>query len=300
MRHFLHPSLILSTLAFCALPMMGCGGSNGSTGNIPDFQPKPETETYKYEKPAGTLRLMTYNSYYCKSNTGAPAFTDENTRAFGEVIKALNPDVIAIQELDSASRERFKRYLLQDIQRVAGSDYEIVFGSAAKYDGGKIGCGVMYKKSLQPKSIRQVELPGKEARKLVIISFPQFTFVGTHLDLEARHRQSSIDLLQHELPAYDTAPIFFAGDLNDSPTWKPEDSAFPKIQTLFNIISATTGSLPGQPNVTIDYVLVDKKHASQVEVKQTRVVSKLQIDGTTKDISTVSDHYPVFVDVKLK
>jgi len=41
-------------------------------------------------------------------------------------------------------------------------DYKIVFGSAAPFDGGKIGCGVMYKKTLQPTAIRQVALPGHE------------------------------------------------------------------------------------------------------------------------------------------
>ena len=301
MRYSFHHLLVLTALVFSTLPILGCGGNNDPNPNIPDFKPQPQpTEDYKYAKAPGTIRLMTYNSFYCKSNTSSKIFSKEHTRDFGEVIKALHPDVIAIQELDSACNERSQRYLLQEIQQAAGDDYNIVFGSAAPFDGGKIGCGVMYKKTLQPTAIRQVALPGHEKRKLILISFPQFNFIGTHFDLETRHRQSSIDLLQHELPTLPNAPVFFAGDLNDSPMGKAEVSAFPKLLQNFTILSATTGSLPDEPNETIDYVLVDKAHQNKVEVKQTHVVKQLYMNGSVKETKTVSDHYPVFVDVKLK
>ena len=301
MRYSFHHLLVLTALVFSTLPILGCGGNNDSNPNIPDFKPQPQpTEDYKYAKAPGTIRLMTYNSFYCKSNTSSKIFSKEHTRDFGEVIKALHPDVIAIQELDSACNGRSQRYLLQEIQQAAGDDYNIVFGSAAPFDGGKIGCGVMYKKTLQPTAIRQVALPGHEKRKLILISFPQFNFIGTHLDLETPHRQSSIDQLQHELPTLPNAPVFFAGDLNDSPMWKAEVSAFPKLLQNFTILSATTGSLPDEPNETIDYVLVDKAHQNKVEVKQTHVVKQLYMNGSVKETKTVSDHYPVFVDVKLK
>ena len=290
MRYSFHHLLVLTALVFSTLPILGCGGNNDPNPNIPDFKPQPQpTEDYKYAKAPGTIRLMTYNSFYCKSNTSSKTFLKEHTRNFGEVIKALHPDVIAIQELDSACNTRSRRYLLQEIQQAAGDDYNIVFGSAAPFYDGKIGCGVMYRKTLQPTAIHQVALPGDEKRKLILISFPQFNFIGTHFDLETRHRQSSIDLLLHELPSLPNAPVFFAGDLNDSPMWKAEVSAFPKLLQNFTIL-----------NETIDYVLVDKVHQNKVEVKQTHVVKQLYMNGSVKETKTVSDHYPVFVDVKLK
>ena len=188
MRYSFHHLLVLTALVFSTLPILGCGGDDNSKSYIPDFKPQPQpTEDYKYAKAPGTIRLMTYNSFYCKSNTSSKTFTKEHTRDFGEVIKALHPDVIAIQELDSACNERSQLYLLQEIQQAAGDDYNIVFGSAAPFDGGKIGCGVMYKKTLQPTAIHQVALPGHEKRKLILISFPQFNFIGTHFDLETLH-----------------------------------------------------------------------------------------------------------------
>ena len=50
----------------------------------------------------------------------------------------------------------------------------------------------------------------------------------------------------------------------------------------------------------IDYVLLlDNKKASKVKVGQSYIVRSLSIDGKKVDTSAVSDHYPVFVDVKL-
>lgn len=71
----------------------------------------------------------------------------------------------------------------------------------------------------------------------------------------------------------------------------------------FKIISDTIGnSIPGRTDggALIDYVLLlDNKKASKVKVGQSYIVRSLSIDGKKVDTSAVSDHYPVFVDVKL-
>ena len=244
------------------------------------------------------MRIMTYNCFYCKSNTASKTFSDEHTAAFAQVIKALNPDVVVIQELDSGTTERNKRYLLDDIRRATGLDYDLFFGSAAPYSEGKIGPGVLYKRAMQPTSIKKIALPGKEARALMVLTFPRFALLGTHLDLDVTARKASADIVNHELPTLATQPVFFAGDLNDSPSWKPEQTAFPIIERSFEIISARSGSIPDQPNETIDYILVDKAHKSAVKVVQTAVVKQLEINGKVTETQTVSDHFPVFVDVR--
>ena len=275
---------------------MGCGGKD-TPGHIPDYQP-PGKEDYKYAKAEGNVRIMTYNCFYCKSNTSNKTFSDEHTAAFAQVIKALNPDVVVIQELDSGTTERNKRYLLDDIRRATGLDYDLFFGSAAPYSEGKIGPGVLYKRAMQPTSIKKIALPGKEARALMVLTFPRFALLGTHLDLDVTARKASADIVNHELTTLDTQPVFFAGDLNDSPSWKPEQTAFPIIERSFEIISARSGSIPDQPNETIDYILVDKTHKSAVKVVKTAVVKQLEIDGKVTETQTVSDHFPVFVDVR--
>ena len=285
------------SLFIASLPIMGCGGKD-TPGHIPDYQPKPKNEDYKYAKAEGNVRIMTYNCFYCKSNTASKTFSDEHTAVFAQVIKALNPDVVVIQELDSGTTERNKRYLLDDIRRATGLDYDLFFGSAAPYSKGKIGPGVLYKRAMQPTSIKKIALPGKEARALMVLTFPQFALLGTHLDLDVTARKASAEIVNHELTTLATQPVFFAGDLNDSPSWKPELTAFPIIEQSFEIISARSGSIPDQPNETIDYILVDKAHKSAVKVVQTAVVKQLEINGKVTETGTISDHFPVFVDVR--
>ena len=92
--------------------------------------------------------------------------------------------------------------------------------------------------------------------------------------------------------------MFFAGDLNDSPSWNPEKSAFPIINKAFDIITPQSGTSVDQPNETIDHVLIDKAHKGVVKVVQTAVVKQLEINGKVTETQTISDHYPVFVDVR--
>ena len=242
---------------------------------------------------------MTYNAFYCKSNTGTPSFSDEHIKAFASVIKSLNPDVIAIQELDSNCIGRGNRYLLQEIKNATGLDYDIFFEGAAKYDGGTIGCGVMTKRNMNTVKVKFVELPGDESRKLIKVTFPKFSFFATHLDLNNQKRKDAAEIIKSEMNG-SAVPVFLAGDLNDSPAWQATQSAFPQLAQAFTIISATEGSLPEQPGTTIDYILLSIAQKDKVTVSETHVVKRLFIDGEVKDISTISDHYPVYVDMKIK
>ena len=71
-----------------------------------------------------------------------------------------------------------------------------------------------------------------------------------------------------------------------------------KAKLIVAAILAYTGRTDG--GALIDYVLLlDNKKASKVKVGQSYIVRSLSIDGKKVDTSAVSDHYPVFVDVKL-
>ena len=295
LRFYMLIELLLS------LTLTSCGGGSGHSNNGDNNGENPPIviEDYKYTKAVGDIRLMTYNSYYCKSNSATQSFSEAHTKDFADVIKALSPDVIAIQELDSFCTHRGQRYLLEDIKKATGIDYQIFFGSAANYDGGRIGCGLMVKKTLEVKKAEIIPLPGNEQRALIKVQLPKFTFLATHLDLNNLARKNSADIINKEAKA-ETQPVFLAGDLNDSPAWAPDQSAFPALLQTFTIVSETAGSLPGQPGTTIDYILLDTAHTGNITVKKTKVVKRLSIEGDQKDISTVSDHYPVFVDIQIK
>lgn len=254
-----------------------------------------------YNKEKGAIRLLTYNTHYCKGATDPGELTKDNIEKLGKVIKALDADVVALQELDSASIHRGNRYLLQEIADAAGSGYVPYYGNAAPFDEGSIGCGVLIKNTLPVKGIQVIHLPGDETRAAVAVELKNFIFIGTHSDLNDEKRREGAQIVCDWI-GKKSKPVFLAGDLNDSHRWPNGGVSFPVWIKYFDIISDTTGnSIPGRTDseALIDYVLLLKnRKASKVKVLRTHILRTVSVDGKSVDTATVSDHYPVFVDVK--
>lgn len=254
-----------------------------------------------YNKEKGAIRLLTYNTHYCKGATDPGELTKDNIENLGKVIKALDADVVALQELDSAAVGRGARYLLKEIADAAGSGYVPYYGNAAPFDEGSIGCGVLIKNTLPVKGIQVIHLPGDETRAAVAVELKNFIFIGTHSDLNDEKRREGAQIVC-DWVGKKSKPVFLAGDLNDSHRWPNGGVSFPVWVKYFDIISDTTGnSIPGRTDsgALIDYVLLLKnRKASKVKVLRTHILRTVSVDGKSVDTATVSDHYPVFVDVK--
>ena len=110
-----------------------------------------------YPKQDGVIRLLTYNTHYCKGGTDPGSLNDLNTKRFANILKALDADVVALQELDSAANGRWKRVLLDDIAKWSELDYVQVYGIAADYDGGSVGNGTLVKRWLPIKKIKKMK-----------------------------------------------------------------------------------------------------------------------------------------------
>lgn len=254
-----------------------------------------------YNKEKGAIRLLTYNTHYCKGATDPGELTKDNIEKLGKVIKALDADVVALQELDSASIHRGNRYLLKEIADATGMEYVPYYGNAAPFDEGSIGCGVLVKNTLPVKGIQVIHLPGDETRAAVAVELKNFIFIGTHSDLNDEKRREGAQIVC-DWVGKKSKPVFLAGDLNDSHRWPNGGVSFPVWVKYFDIISDTTGnSIPGRTDsgALIDYVLLLKnRKASKVKVLRTHILRTVSVDGKSVDTATVSDHYPVFVDVK--
>ena len=209
--------------------------------------------------------------------------------------------MVALQELDSASIHRGNRYLLKEIADATGMEYVPYYGNAAPFDGGSIGCGVLVKNTLPVKGIQVIHLPGDETRVAVAVELKNFIFIGTHSDLNDEKRREGAQIVCDWI-GKKSKPVFLAGDLNDSHRWPNGGVAFPVWIKYFDIISDTTGnSIPGRTDsgALIDYVLLLKnRKASKIKVLRTHILRTVSVDGKSVDTATVSDHYPVFVDVK--
>ena len=94
------------------------------------FSVKPQS----YPKAPGAIRLLTYNTHYCKGGYDPGEINESNVKKLAQVIKALDADVIALQELDSASQSRGNRYLLHEIAEHTGIEYTDVYANATRFD----------------------------------------------------------------------------------------------------------------------------------------------------------------------
>ena len=110
-----------------------------------------------YPKQDGVIRLLTYNTHYCKGGTDPGSLNDLNTKRFANILKVLDADVVALQELDSAANGRWKRVFLDDIAKWSELDYVQVYGIAADYDGGSVGNGTLVKRWLPIKKIKKMK-----------------------------------------------------------------------------------------------------------------------------------------------
>ncbi|MDE6164139.1 MAG: endonuclease/exonuclease/phosphatase family protein [Muribaculaceae bacterium] len=225
-----------------------------------------------------TVKMMSYNIH---NGIGLDEVTDY--ARIGEMIKSHNPDVVAIQEIDSATTRSEGVYVLGEIAKAAGmNDY---YAPAIDYRGGKYGIGLLCKE--EPISIKRHALPGREEQRAIIIAeFPEYAFACTHLSLTEDDRNASAEIIRSLAKEYDK-PFYIAGDFNA----KPESQFIKDITTDFTPLTETTApTFPADtPNVVIDYVMSYNPNGVSVTAENPGVI----------DEPAMSDHRPIIVTVSI-
>jgi endonuclease/exonuclease/phosphatase family metal-dependent hydrolase len=226
-------------------------------------------------KAEGTLRILTYNVRNCVGMDNK-----KNAERVAEVIRGVDADVVALQELDWNTRRNPEPVISNLAARVG--KVVATYGPAIDYQGGKYGVGVLSKET--PLSVRQVPLPGNEKRTLLLVEFERFVFGCTHLALEEDARLASARLILDAVKDI-TKPVFFAGDMNTG-----LDTPFHAVFSEgFTVLSGgTQPTFPAdKPTVRIDFIYAGKNTRAGLAV------------GGVLDEPMASDHRPVYVDVKM-
>lgn len=227
-------------------------------------------------QPEQTLQLqvMSYNVRHC---AGMDWVVDYDRTA--AVIAKWQPDVVALQELDSMTGRSGQCDQLGELADRTG--YFPIFGSAIDYDGGKYGVGILTREA--PLSSKRIPLPGEEPRVLLIVEMKDFVMACTHLDLEEAARLASVPLIVEEAQRWQK-PFLLAGDWNDT-------LGSPLLQEMtkhFTILSGNGPTYPAdEPRECIDFVALYK--ANSVEVVESTVINEPE----------ASDHRPLLVRIKL-
>jgi len=236
------------------------------------------------DNPGTTLTILAYNIRHGEGNDDIV----DLSRAAG-VINALGPDIVTLQEVDSAV-DRTERV---DQATVLGelTGMHSVFGAFFDYQGGRYGMAVLSKlpivghqnhrlpDGLEPRTALATKISLAESSEYIVV-------VGIHLyaTAEERYAQAArlVEILQDE-----PMPIILAGDFNSTP-----DSE------VIDLLKKAGWYVPdkGTDNLTfgsddpvreIDYIMVRPKERFEIDLLD------------VIDEPLVSDHRPVLLKLRL-
>ena len=216
-----------------------------------------------------TVRVLTFNILH-----GATMKGDFDLDKIASVIKAENPDLVAMQEVDFKTN-RAKKY---DLTTELGwrTKMSPLFGIAMSFDGGGYGEGILTKMPIiasrnMPLPHAQKNEPRTALQVLVELqSGDTICFIATHLEHKNNDPDRIVQVKKiNEVFAVGKYPSILAGDLNDTQENKP-------IEILKTKWSLSFGDNPeftfpsDKPNRKIDYIMY--RPASSWEVIETKVI----------------------------
>lgn len=234
-------------------------------------------------RPAGekkTLRVLCYNVHHGEG-------TDKklDLLRIAKVIRAADPDLVALQEIDDRTKRTGGVDQAAELARLTG--LHGAFGKAIDLQGGGYGQAVLSRFPLGAVTVHPLPaLPDREQRvaveAAVTIDGKEVAFVTTHLDHELADLRERQAAKLNDLFASGDRAVILAGDLNATPDSKVLEALTAKWQ------DATAGkglltSPAGRPAKQIDHVL--SRPAGRFRVVAAKV----------PDEAVASDHRPVLV-----
>ena len=219
-------------------------------------------------------KVMSYNVRHC---AGMDWVMDYDRTA--NVIAEQQPDVVALQELDSMTGRSGQLYQLGEL--ADRTKFFPVFGSAIDYDGGKYGVGILTRE--QPLSVKRIPLPGEEPRVLLVVETMDYVLACIHLDLEEEARLASVPLIVEEAQRWQK-PFLLAGDWNDT----LGSELLHEMTKHFTLLSGEAPTYPAdEPTDCIDFIAIFK--TNNAETWEANVV----------DEPEASDHRPLMVSLRV-
>jgi endonuclease/exonuclease/phosphatase family metal-dependent hydrolase len=274
----------MSRLRLTLLSLLAIAGVVVTTTYLPILRaPADEANTAEPVQQRTTLRVLAYN---IKHGEGMDGAIDLERAA--RVIRELDPDVVALQEIDSAVERTSRVDQTARLGELTGM--HSVFGAFFDYQGGRYGMALLSKFPI--KSYANHWLPegteprtGLAARIQLADSGQEIIVVGIHLyrTPEQRYAQAGglVDIYRDE-----TTPVILAGDFNSL----PDSDVLALLKQYWHVPDKGADRLtyPSDvPEREIDYIMY--RPADRFEVLDLRVIHE----------PLVSDHRPVLIDLRL-
>ena len=254
---------ILSFLIIVSLSLLQMSGFLG------------HSEMDKNLRKKNKLTILTYNVHLC---VGVDNKTDY--QRVSDIITRINPQVVALQELDSATQRSNGSSTLNEL--ATRTNMYPVFGPYFEYEGGKYGIGILSKE--KPIKWESIPIPGRIENRLLIVELEDYIICCTHFSGIQVAKLKSVEIL-NGLFKECLKPVFFAGDLNSVPGSEVINSINTRWIMLNNPSVPTYPSY--NPQKCIDYIFALKDSLHTFRINQ-NIVEKEQV---------ASDHSPVWVEV---
>lgn len=222
------------------------------------------------------VKVLSFNILH-----GATTKGDFNLDVIAKVIIDVDPDFVALQEVDFKTNRAKKYDLVTELAwrtKMTG-----VFGRAMYYDDGEYGEGVLSKRTyLKTRNVSLPHYPGDEPRAAleittVLASKDTISFIGTHLD---HLNEDTNRLMQakkiNTVFSSNKYPTILAGDLNA----EPHSNTMNILESFWTASYDRENPQPTfsseNPTQKIDYVLFYPKHRWRIlkrEVIQDKIAS---------------------------
>lgn len=156
------------------------------------------------------IRLASYNLHKCRGLTG-PHAPERNL----EVIAELDPDIIALQEVDfrfGARPEALPRALIGRTTGLVPAPFMGTGENSLGWHGQTI---LMRPELAEQAVIRRMPLPGLEPRGAVALRLPGLTVIGLHLGLARSSRRAQLARITAQASRIAEDHIVLMGDFNE-------------------------------------------------------------------------------------
>lgn len=156
-----------------------------------------------------TLRIATFNVHHCRGLDGVL-----DVERVGRVLRALEADLIALQELDRGMRRSEETDQPAELSRVLGA--EIAFFPTLQRGEGEYGLGLVATPSIeQPAFVPLPQRGEEEPRGAITARWRGLDVVCTHLSTHPQTRRLQTSALATIATGTD-GPALVLGDLNQA------------------------------------------------------------------------------------
>lgn len=253
------------------------------------------------DRAKGQLRVVSYNVLGGRNPDGA-----HDLNRVAEIIRALNPELVALQEVDVHTKRFRGRDLPAELSMLTGM--RGFFAEAMPFDGGSYGDAALSR--LPVESQRTYALPARErsepravleliCRLRAEADSPKLRFLATHLD----HQKAEDDRLMQtaklleNFPDPAALPSLLAGDFNAGPNAPSLGKLTDKWRLTWPDGRAPATFPAISSNIAIDHVFA----AGPWKVR--RAITALEAfpgDAEWKaKLAVASDHLPIVVELEL-